>query len=82
MQCGTPVITSTVSSLPEVVGDAGLLVSPTDPEALTAALLRILTDDDLVTDLSRRGLQRASLFSWDRTAKDTIAAYRAMLARA
>jgi glycosyltransferase involved in cell wall biosynthesis len=82
MQCGTPVITSTESSLPEVVGDAGLLVSPTDPEALTAALLRILTDDDLVTDLSRRGLQRASLFSWDRTAKDTIAAYRAMLARA
>ena len=79
MQCGTPVITSDVSALPEVVGDAGLVVSPTDADALSAALLRLVTDDALAADLSGRGLRRASLFSWDRTAESTVAAYAAML---
>lgn len=79
MQCGTPVITSDVSSLPEVVGNAGLLVSPTDADALAAAMLRLLTDDRLAADLSRRGLERAADFSWERTAELTVAAYRSML---
>jgi glycosyltransferase involved in cell wall biosynthesis len=82
MQCGTPVITSDVSSLPEVVGNAGLLVPPTDADALATALLRLLTDDMLAADLSRQGLARAADFSWDRTAQLTVAAYRSMLGSA
>jgi glycosyltransferase involved in cell wall biosynthesis len=79
MQCGTPVVTSGVSSLPEVAGDAALLVSPTDAAELADALLRLLGDDALADDLSRRGMARAAEFSWDRTADLTVAAYRAML---
>jgi glycosyltransferase involved in cell wall biosynthesis len=82
MQCGTPVITSDVSSLPEVVGDAGLLVPPTDGDALAHALHRLVTDDGLATALSQQGLQRAADFSWDRTAQLTVAAYRSMLGSA
>jgi glycosyltransferase involved in cell wall biosynthesis len=79
MQCGTPVITSDSSSLPEVVGDTSLLVPPTDADALSDALLRLVTDDGLVADLGRRGLERSALFSWDRTAEETVRAYAAML---
>lgn len=82
MQCGTPVITSDVSSLPEVVGDAGLLVPPTDADALASALLRLLNGDTLAAGLSQRGLERAAGFSWDRTAQLTAAAYRSMLGNA
>ncbi len=79
MQCGTPVVTSDSTSLPEVVGDAGLLVPPTDADALSEALLRLVTDDGLAADLRRRGQSRAALFSWERTAEATVRAYAAML---
>lgn len=82
MQCGTPVITSNSTSLPEVVGDAGLCVPPTDADALSGALLRLLTDDTLAADLARRGQSRSALFSWDRTAELTVHAYATMLERA
>ncbi len=81
MQCGTPVIASDSTSLPEVVGDAGLLVSPIDADALSNAMLQLVTDDALAADLARRGLERSELFSWDRTAAATVRAYEAMLAR-
>jgi glycosyltransferase involved in cell wall biosynthesis len=81
MQCGAPVISSNASSLPEVLGDAGLLVPPTDPDALSGAMLSLASDDALVTDLSLRGRQRAERFSWDRTALATVEAYHAMLER-
>jgi glycosyltransferase involved in cell wall biosynthesis len=68
MACGTPVITSNVSSMPEVVGDAALLVEPADPEALAAAMLSVFTDDALAVDLGGRGRVRASLFSWEKAA--------------
>ncbi|HMH50826.1 MAG TPA: glycosyltransferase family 1 protein [Candidatus Acidoferrum sp.] len=82
MACGTPVVTSNVASLPEVVGDAALCVDPTDVAALAAALTRVWSDDALHADLRARGLARAALFSWDRTARLTLDVYRTVLDRA
>jgi glycosyltransferase involved in cell wall biosynthesis len=64
MASGTPVITSNASSLPEVVGDAALLVDPYDPDAIADAIRRIVSDETLRADLHRRGLARAKEFSW------------------
>lgn len=80
MACGTPVITSNTSSLPEVVGDAGLMVAPTDPIALAEAIRRVLVDADLRAELRQRGLARARRFSWADTAAKTLAAYREAVA--
>ena len=74
MACGTPVLASSVSSLPEVVGDAGLLVDPTDIPALAAALSRLVAEPDLRAELRQRGLVRARAFSWERCARETLAA--------
>jgi glycosyltransferase involved in cell wall biosynthesis len=79
MQCGTPVVTSNVSSLPEVVGDAGLTVAPTDGDALKDALLKLIANDALAAEYSRKGLERAQTFSWDATADAAVAAYHTML---
>ncbi|MBO0702610.1 MAG: glycosyltransferase family 4 protein [Candidatus Dormibacteraeota bacterium] len=68
MACGTPVVVSNRSSLPEVVGDAGLLVDPADPGAWTEAMARVLGDDDLRRELRLRGRARAATFTWARTA--------------
>jgi glycosyltransferase involved in cell wall biosynthesis len=67
MASGTPVVTSNVSSLPEVVGDAALLIDPYEPDAIAAAIGRVLDDKALAADLSRRGLTRAREFSWERS---------------
>lgn len=64
MASGTPVVTSNVSSLPEVTGDAAELVDPYDPEAIADGIYRVLTDVELRRDLRRRGLARAHQFSW------------------
>lgn len=69
MACGTPVVASGVSSIPEVVGDAGVLVDPLDPSSIAAGLCRILTDDGLCKELGERGLERSNLFSWEATAR-------------
>jgi glycosyltransferase involved in cell wall biosynthesis len=76
MACGTPVVTANVSSLPEVVGDAALTVAPEDEEALAEAIRRVLTEPELADGLRQRGLARAATFSWERTAAQTVAAYR------
>lgn len=76
MACGTAVVTSNAASLPEVVGDAALLVDPADVDALTAAILRVLTDTALRDALRTRGLARARQFSWERCARETLAVYR------
>jgi len=76
MACGCPVICSDVSSLPEVAGDAALLVAPLDVDKLTSEITQVLRDPELHSDLRKRGLARASTFSWDRTARETIAVYR------
>jgi glycosyltransferase involved in cell wall biosynthesis len=71
MACGTPVVTSGTSSLPEVVGDAGLAVDPSDVEGWTDALERACQDEDLRRELSRRGRERAAGFTWERAARAT-----------
>lgn len=80
MACGTPVIASHSSSLPEVVGDAGLLVAP-EVTPLAEALQRLVDDPALREDLSSRGLHRASGFTWAETARQTIAVYEQVAAR-
>lgn len=75
MACGAPVITSDASSLPEVVGKAGLMHPATETEALTAGLARILGENGLSQHLREAGLARAAQFSWDRAARETQAIY-------
>ena len=79
MQCGAPVITANTSSLPEVVGEAGMLVDAGDADALAGALLRLYQDSALREELRARSLARAALFSWERCLRETLAAYRAVL---
>ena len=69
MASGTPVVTSNVSSLPEVAGDAAVLVNPLDPADIADGILRVLTDETLRRDLRRKGLVRASQFSWETSAR-------------
>ncbi|HEX8674363.1 MAG TPA: glycosyltransferase family 1 protein [Longimicrobium sp.] len=76
MQCGVPVITSNTSSLPEVVGDAGIMVDPRDGDALCQAMLDLYRTPALRATLRERSLARARRFSWERCTADTIAAYR------
>ena len=75
MACGTPVVTANVSSLPEVAGDAALTISPTDLDALTDALERLLTDSALRTQLIRRGLERVKQFTWEASALQLLRVY-------
>jgi glycosyltransferase involved in cell wall biosynthesis/ubiquinone/menaquinone biosynthesis C-methylase UbiE len=76
MACGAPVITSNTSALPEVVGDAALLIDPHNSDELCQAMQRVLCDNDLRLRMRREGLTRAQLFSWERTAEETLAVYR------
>jgi glycosyltransferase involved in cell wall biosynthesis len=75
MACGLPVICSNASSLPEVVGQAGLLLPPDDPHAWVEALSRVLSDATLSGALRARGLAQASRFTWEATARQTLAVY-------
>lgn len=79
MACGTPVITSNVSSMPEIVGDAGIQLAPSDSQALARSLLELINDPVIRQRLSKKGLERAAAFTWDRTAEKTIAVYRQVL---
>jgi glycosyltransferase involved in cell wall biosynthesis len=80
MASGTPVITSNVSSLPEVVGDAALLIDPYDAGAIAAAMRRVLTEPALREDLRLRGLQRVREFSWERSVRRVREIYGEVLA--
>jgi glycosyltransferase involved in cell wall biosynthesis len=79
MACATPVVCSNAASLPEVVGDAGLLVDPRNSEAAAAALDSVLGDRDRAEELRRRGLARAATFTWAACADATVAVYSATL---
>jgi glycosyltransferase involved in cell wall biosynthesis len=72
MACGTPVITSNLSSLPEVAGDAGILIDPYKVDEITDAMQAIANQSGLRSHLSQLGLERASLFSWEKTGKETV----------
>jgi glycosyltransferase involved in cell wall biosynthesis len=75
MACGTPVITSTASSLPEVVGQAGILVDPVDVQALASSIARVLGNAELQAHMEMTGLEQARHFSWSRTARLTTSSY-------
>jgi glycosyltransferase involved in cell wall biosynthesis len=75
MACGTPVVTSNNTSLPEVVGDAALTVDPRNTAQLAATMAEVLTSAERRGELIERGLARAAQFSWDRTARETIRVY-------
>ncbi len=79
LACGTPVITTAVSSMPEHVGQAGLLVPPDDEDALTQAIIRLLNDQELKSRLSILGPQQAAQFTWTRTARETLQVYEKVL---
>lgn len=76
MACGTPVITSNTSSLPEVVGDAAIVVDPYDANKLVEEMYQLLTDDGLKEEMIRKGLRRSKMFSWDKSARETLRVYK------
>ena len=76
MACGTPVVTSLVSSLPEVVGDAAVRVNPENVFDIVRGMREVLLDEDLRRNLIRKGFEQLSRFSWERTAKEVLATYR------
>lgn len=79
MTLGAPVVTSNTSSLLEVAGNAALLIDPNDPIQLAEAILKVISDSQLRQDLIDKGKERAKLFSWERTARETLQAYRAII---
>jgi glycosyltransferase involved in cell wall biosynthesis len=76
LACGTPLVSSNSSSLPELVGDAGFVVDPGDVEGLAGAMLACLVDESLAEELRKRGPVQAARFHWERTARETLDVYR------
>lgn len=81
MACGTPVITSNVSSLPEVAGEAAIMTNPCDIGEIAGAIGRVVSNDSLLTELSRKGLRRAAGFSWEKTARETLSVYEEVMGK-
>ena len=79
MACGTPVITSNISSLPEVAGDAALMVNPYDVDAITNAIRSIITDDELRKTLTERGFEQIKHFTWEKSAQQLHQIYTDLL---
>ncbi|MFH1526689.1 MAG: glycosyltransferase family 1 protein, partial [Bacteroidota bacterium] len=82
MACGVPVITSNTSSLPEVVGDAGVLINPYDIDQLSEAIKVVLKDENLRKDLSAKGFERKKSFEWDKTVATVFKYYDELLLEA
>ena len=80
MACGTPVVASNVSSIPEVLEDAGILVDPYDTDSICDAMLSVLTDDKLQDELRVKGIKRAAFFSWEKTARSVLSEYETLMA--
>jgi alpha-1,3-rhamnosyl/mannosyltransferase len=81
MACGVPIVASNVSSIPEVVLDAGLLVPPQDPEAFAEAILRVMNDCGLRSSLITKGIERARHFRWDVAAESILCVFREIAER-
>jgi glycosyltransferase involved in cell wall biosynthesis len=79
MACGTPVITSNTTSLPEVVGNAGIMIDPQDFELMADKMYDVLTDNELNDKMINNGLERSKLFKWDDSAKQTLEIYNKMI---
>jgi glycosyltransferase involved in cell wall biosynthesis len=73
LACGTPIVTSSANGLEEIAGDAALLVPPDDPDAIAAAMARVVADPVLAASLRNRGLERSKRYSWERCARETLA---------
>ncbi len=82
LACGVPVVGSNASSVPEIVGDAGILVEPKDARAMAGALIAVCTEDALHDELSERALRQAARFSWEKCARETAEAYESVLRNA
>jgi glycosyltransferase involved in cell wall biosynthesis len=81
MICGTPVITSPCGSIPEIAGDAAVMVDPHNVEEIAAAMNRVLEDKVLYDNLVAKGKAQAELFSWQRAAEKTFSIYQTAMAR-
>jgi glycosyltransferase involved in cell wall biosynthesis len=79
MACGIPVIASNVSAIPEVVGNAGILIDPYDISALAEAMYKVISDENLRMEMRTKGLNQIKRFDWAKTARDTLAVYRKTL---
>jgi glycosyltransferase involved in cell wall biosynthesis len=79
MACGTPVITSNVSSMPEVVGDSGIVIDPTSPQAIAEAVVQLDKNPDLHAELVKKGLARTKSFTWQNTAEQIARIYEKLL---
>jgi len=79
MACAFRSLASEVSSLPEVVGDSGLLINPHDDAALAQAIQKLITDPDIRQQLSQKALARSAEFTWDKCVRQTVAVYRQAL---
>jgi glycosyltransferase involved in cell wall biosynthesis len=80
MACGCPVVVSNVASLPEVCGEAGFYVDPNDVSSITGGVFKVLTDSELKRGLVEKGFERARLFNWEKTAKETLEIFSQVLA--
>ena len=81
MACGTPVITSSAASLPEVAGDAAIMVDPYDSGAIKEGIKNLLNDEELRKELSAKGLERAKLFTWTRSAQIIMNEYGKLIVK-
>ena len=79
MSCGCPVITSNISSLPEVVGDAGIMIDPYSVDELYEAMHKVLINEIVRKDMIKKGLERSQMFSWTKTAEETLKIYKEAL---
>ncbi len=79
MACGTPVVTSNVYSMPEIAGDAGVLVDPEDVNSIAKGIWSLLSDEGYKRELSFKGIQRAKMFTWERCAKEHLRVYKNLL---
>jgi glycosyltransferase involved in cell wall biosynthesis len=79
MTLGAPVVTSNTSSLPEVAGDAAILIDPNEPANLAEAMLQIISDSQRRDELIQKGKERANLYNWEKTAVATLQAYKALV---
>lgn len=79
MTLGAPVVTSNTSSLPEVAGDAALFIDPNDPEEIAEAIFKLISNSQLRSELIDKGKERAKLFSWQKTARETLKAYKSII---
>lgn len=76
MSCGCPVVASNTTSIPEVVGNAGILFDPYNPEEMAQAIERVLKDSDLRQELIKKGFEQVKKFSWEKTARETLEVYK------